>query len=222
MTRVKICGVTESFHALAPAEAGAEMVGVNFASSRRRVSSEKAGDIVRALKARHPSTLAVGIFVNTPAAEVNSVVEEVGLDMVQLSGDESWEQCLDVRKPVVKSVRVRPGVDMDSFLACLERGVEMMGPERLRFLVDAYVEDNYGGTGTVADWGTAKRIADRFPIMLAGGLIPENVGQAIEQVRPWGVDVTSGVETDGVKDTTRIREFLEAVRRADEGLLSSN
>jgi phosphoribosylanthranilate isomerase len=111
---------------------------------------------------------------------------------------------------------------MDSFLAHLERGVEMMGPERLRFLVDAYVEDNYGGTGTVADWGTAKRIADRFPIMLAGGLTPENVGRAIGQVRPWGVDVASGVEIDGVKDTTRIREFLEAVRRADEGLLSSN
>lgn len=222
MTRVKICGVTEPSHALAAAGAGAAMVGLGFAPSRRKVSSEKAREIVEALKTRHPSTLTVGLFVNRPASEVNAVAEEVGLDVVQLSGDESWERCLDVRKPVVKSVRVGPGVDMGSFLACLERGMEMMGPERLRFLVDAYVEDSYGGTGTVADWDTARRIADRFPIMLAGGLTPENVGRAIGQVRPWGVDVSSGVEVDGVKDLTRIRDFLEAVGRADEDLLGPN
>jgi len=222
MTHVKICGVTEPSHALAAAEAGAAMIGLVFAPSRRRVSSEKAGEIIRALKTRHPSTLAVGLFVNTPASEVNVVAEEVGLDVVQLSGDESWEHCRDVRRPVVKSVRVRPGVDMGSFLVHLERGMEMMGPERLRFLVDAYVENSYGGTGTVADWSTAKQIADRFPITLAGGLTPENVDRAIGQVRPWGVDVSSGVETGGVKDLTRIHDFVEAVRRADEGLLTSN
>ena len=219
MTSVKICGVTEPSHALAAAEAGAAMVGVVFAPSRRRVSLEKAGEIVRDLKAWYPSTPAVGLFVNTPSSEVNTVAEEVGLDVVQISGDESWEHCKDVQRPVVKSVRVRPGVDLDSFLAHLERGMEMMGPG-LRFLVDAYVEDRYGGTGTVADWGAARQIADRFPITLAGGLTPENVGRAIEQVKPWGVDVSSGVETDGVKDMTKIRDFVEAVRRADEGLLS--
>lgn len=222
MTRVKICGVTEPSHALAAAEAGAAMVALNFTPSRRKVSSEKAGEIVRALKARHPSTLVVGLFVNRPASEVNSVAEECGLDMVQLSGDESWEHCLDVQRPVVKALRIRPGTDIEAFLAYLDRGMEMMGPESLRFLVDAYVENSYGGTGTVADWDAARRIADRFPIMLAGGLTPENVGRAIGQVRPWGVDVSSGVETDGVKDLTRIRDFVEAVRRADEDLLSSN
>ena len=218
MIQVKICGVTDSSHALAAAEAGAAMVGLVFAPSRRKVTSEKAGEIVRALKAEHPSVLAVGLFVNRPAYEMDRVAEECDLDIVQLSGDEPWEHCLEVVKPVIKTVHIRSGVDIDMLLTHLEHGMEMLGQERLRFLVDTYVEGSYGGTGMTADWDAARRVAERVPIVLAGGLTPENVGRAVERVRPWGVDVSSGVETDGVKDVTRIRSFLEAVRRADENL----
>jgi phosphoribosylanthranilate isomerase len=221
MTRVKICGVTEPFHALVAAEAGAAMVGVVFAESRRKISVEQARMIAQALKERHLSTEVVGLFVNRPAAEMNRVANQCGLDAVQLSGNESWELCQDVEKPVIKAVRVKPGMDVGGLLAHLHQGMKSLGEKRLRFLVDANVEGSYGGTGATADWDVAGQLAAELPIILAGGLTVENVGQATEQVKPWGVDVSSGVETDGIKDATKIRNFLDAVRKADRRLHSS-
>lgn len=218
MTRVKICGVTEPAHALAAAEAGADMVGLVFAPSRRKVEPEQARRIVRGLKVEHPSVQTVGLFVNRPADEINRVTDECGLDMVQLSGDEPWDVCRQVARPIIKAVRVRPCTDMDDLLVGLERGMTVLGSEQVRLLVDAHVEGSYGGTGITADWGVAARVAERFPILLAGGLTPVNVGEAVRRVRPWGVDVSSGVETDGIKDLNKIRSFIQAVRRADEDL----
>jgi len=220
MTRVKICGVTQPSHALVAAEAGAAMVGVVFAESRRKVSLEQARAISEALKERHLSTEVVGLFVNRPAREVNRVASQCGLDVVQLSGNESWEFCQDVEKPVIKAVRVRPGMDAGGLLAHLHQGMKALGGKRLRFLVDAHVEGSYGGTGATADWDVAGQLAAELPIILAGGLTAENVGQAIEQVRPWCVDVSSGVESGGIKDATKIRSFLDAVRKADRRLRS--
>lgn len=221
MTRVKICGVTEPSHALVAAEAGAAMVGVVFAESRRKVSAEQARAIAQALKERHPSTGLVGLFVNRPAREVNRVASQCRLDAVQLSGNESWELCQGIEKPVIKAVRVRPEMDVGGLLAHLRQGMKALGEKRLRFLVDAHVEGSYGGTGTTADWDVAGQLAAELPITLAGGLTAENVGQAIEKVKPWGVDVSSGVETDGIKDAAKIRNFLDAVRKADRRLHSS-
>ena len=194
------------------------MVGLVFAPSRRRVTPEQAQEIVRSLKAERPSVQAVGLFVDRPADEMNRMADECGLDIIQISGDEPWDVCHQVKRPVIKAVRVRPGTDADDFLAELERGMAFAGPERVRLLLDAHVEGSYGGTGVTADWDVAARIAERFPVLLAGGLTPANVSEAIRRVRPWGVDVSGGVETDGVKDLSKIRSFIRAVRRADEDL----
>lgn len=218
MTRIKICGVTETAHALAAAEAGACMVGFVFAPSRRRVELERARQIVRDLKTGYPSVQAVGLFVNRPADEMNRIADKCGLDIVQLSGDEPWDVCRQVKRPAIKAVRAHSGADVDSFLVGLEDGIALVEPERVRLLVDAHVEGSYGGTGIKADWDVAALASRRFPILLAGGLTPENVGEAVRQVRPWGVDVSSGVETDGIKDLNKIWSFIQAVRRVDEDL----
>jgi len=199
---IKICGLQTTEYACVAAEAGADMIGLVFAPSRRQVSVVAAAAIsaaVRSLPTPHPQI--VGLFVNTSVTEINAVADEVGLDLVQLSGDESLTDVVGMSRQIIKSIR------MDAS----QREADWIGAG-VRLLVDAHVPGAYGGTGTRADWQHAAELARRVPLILAGGLDPTNVAEAIAHVRPQGVDVSSGVETGGVKSATKIRAFIAAAR----------
>ena len=212
MTKVKICGFCEVEHALAAAEAGVDFVGIVFASSRRQITPERAKEIVLAIKGLERCPFTVGVFVNTPAQEVNGTANYCGLDLVQLSGDESWEYCLAIERPIIKAVHTPNHRSSDEVLADLELGRKVLGARGFTCLLDSGGGGAYGGTGQAFDWRVAGEVSHRFPVIVAGGLTPENVEQAIRVTTPWGVDVSSGVETRGRKDTLKIRAFVEAVR----------
>jgi phosphoribosylanthranilate isomerase len=215
MTRVKICGIRDKTHAIAAVEAGADFIGLVFAPSKRRVIPAKAREIASAAKKSSDTTKVVGVFVNAPASDVNKIANFCALDWVQLSGDESWEYCREVFKPVIKAIRVGQQ-SSEELYADLSAGGKLLPPQRFIALLDSRIEGKYGGTGESFDWNLAQQVAKRFPVIVAGGLNPRNVAQVIEAVAPWGVDVSSGVETGGVKDTAKIRAFIEAVRKVDE------
>ncbi len=222
MALVKICGVSDPKHARAAAALGAEFVGMVFAPSRRQVTLGQAKRIAtalgkgagpppaaattdvieEALRSRRP--LLVGVFADQDADTINSISEECGLDLVQLSGSEPWEICGLLDRPVLKCMKVREGQPAREILEGIGKGALV--------LLDPYVEGAYGGAGKTLDWRVAAEVAAQAPVMLAGGLAPENVAEAVRTVRPWAVDVSSGVETEGVKDVSRIRAFIEAAK----------
>jgi len=212
LTRVKICGITDVFYAQAAVEAGADLIGVVFAPSPRQVTYEKAGEIAAAVKKYEVSV--VGVFVNMPAATVNTVASSCKLDWVQLSGDESWEYCQEIEKPLIKAIHVFSQWGGEELLAHLEEGKRRPGSKPPIYLLDTLVEGRYGGTGQTFVWEIAKRAVAKYPIIIAGGLHPGNVGQVVASLRPWGVDVSSGVESRGVKDVDKIKAFIQAVRSA--------
>ena len=214
MTQVKICGIRDEGPALAAAEAGADFIGLVFAPSPRQVKPNDARRIVHAISKSGCAVKTVGVFVNTPASQVNAIADLCHLDWVQLSGDETWQYCLEVSRPVIKAVRPG-GRSSDDVCAELALGAKALSTRMFLALLDSEVEGKYGGTGIAFDWGLAKVVATRFPVMIAGGLTPENVAELIQMVAPWGVDVSSGVELEGVKDVARIRAFIEAARSAD-------
>jgi phosphoribosylanthranilate isomerase len=213
MTKVKICGITEVSYARAAIEAGADLIGVVFAPSPRRVAYEKAREIVAAVQKHYFPV--VGVFVNMPAARVNAVASFCELDWVQLSGDESWEYCRQIEKPLIKAIHMAPGLSEEELLAHLESSQRELGSRSPIYLLDTFVEQQYGGTGQVFAWEIAKQAALKYPVIIAGGLNPENVGEVVSSLRPWGVDVSSGVESQGVKDVEKIKAFIKAVRSAD-------
>ena len=216
MTRVKICGIREKAHALAAIEAGADFIGLVFAPSRRQVTPARAGEIVNAAKSRSDAIDTVGVFVNMPATEVNNIAGSCNLDWVQLSGDESWEYCRKISRPVIKAIRIRQGQSPEQILADLATWAKILTFKKYLYLLDSEVEGRYGGTGTTFDWALARQATKQSPVIIAGGLTPENVAEVIEMVAPWGVDVSSGVETGGVKDIAKIKAFIKAVRKADD------
>ena len=215
MTRVKICGIRDKNHALAAVEAGADFIGLVFAPSKRQVTPTQACEIASAVKKSSDATKVVGVFVNAPASQVNEIADFCALDCVQLSGDESWEYCREVVEPVIKAIRVGQQSPAELY-AELSAGGKLLPQQRFIALLDSQVEGKYGGTGESFNWNLAQQVAKRFPVIIAGGLDPKNVSRLIERVRPWGVDVSSGVETGGVKDIAKIKAFIEAVRKADE------
>jgi phosphoribosylanthranilate isomerase len=216
MTKVKICGVTRIDHAVAAAEAGADLLGLVFAPSKRLVSLETAKQIVAAIGQFNPRPLMVGVFVNTPAPQVNSIAACCGLDWVQLSGDEDWHYCQLIEKPLIKAIHVANDQSAEEIATKLEHGYRILGSEGFVCLLDALVKGAYGGTGQTFNWTLAELVSWMAPVLLAGGLTPDNVAQAISTVRPWGVDVSTGVETEGRKDLSKIRAFIQAVRDANE------
>ncbi|MCO5177503.1 MAG: phosphoribosylanthranilate isomerase [Thermomicrobiales bacterium] len=215
MTRVKICGISDSHHAAVAAESGADFIGVVFyPPSIRYVTLVQAREVAAAVSGT--STKVVGLFVNTPPDEINRVADTVGLDLVQLSGDETPKDAARVERPIVATVRADSSGRVDEerrFNRWINGSVQPAA-----ILLDAHVPGMYGGTGTVADWFVAADFAARYPVLLAGGLTPTSVGEAIRRVHPYAVDVSTGVETDGVKNEHKIRAFIEAARRADEEL----
>ncbi len=244
MIRVKICGNRTPEDVLAAAEAGADFVGMVFARSKRQVNAQQANAMVRALGeplAAHPlmvpppaqphvreesrawfrhgshlletyleskRPLTVGVFADQSIDEVNAIVEEAGVDLVQLSGDESWDDCLLLTRQVIQVVHISPVDSPSDPMEFVEPGFAVS------LMLDAAHGSYRGGTGRPFDWEVAVRVAEQIPIMLAGGLTPENVGEAIVRVRPWAVDVSSGVERAGSKDHVRVRDFVSAAKVA--------
>ena len=213
---VKICGLRTIEHALAAADAGADMLGLNFAASRRQVSPEQAAMIAEAVRATpHARRVTIiGLFVNEAPERMLAIVRQCGLDAIQLSGDEASGVAGQLPGiALLKSIRLDGAPSEAGWL-------DTTHTPDVRLLVDAHVHGSYGGAGVLADWGRAAELARQRPIILAGGLTPENVDAAIRQVRPWGVDVSSGVETNGVKDAAKIRAFVAAARAGDQQLTS--
>jgi phosphoribosylanthranilate isomerase len=150
-----------------------------------------------------------------PATEVSKTADTCHLDWVQLSGDEPWEYCCEINKPLIKAVRVGRQ-SPEEIGNALAHGAKVLANQKHVFLLDSRVEGKYGGTGKTLNWSLALQAAERFPVIIAGGLTPENVLRAIKTAVPWGVDASSGVEVGGVKHIARIRAFVKAVRRADD------
>ncbi len=220
MTRVKICGLSDFETALAAIHSGADFVGIVFAPSRRQISLEEALPLVEAIHNLKPLPVVAGVFVNREAGAVNHIAELCRLDWVQLSGTETWEYCKKIERPLIKVIHISRQKS-EEVIAEIEEGYQTLATREFICLLDTSDGIVYGGTGKIFDWRLAKEVAARFPVIIAGGLTPENVGRLVEEVKPWGVDVSSGVETNGSKDTAKIAAFIQAVRRAgnDTGIL---
>jgi phosphoribosylanthranilate isomerase len=211
---VKIDGLREPEHAFAAAEAGADILGFIFAPARRRVTPDQARACIAAARAAAPNRfLAVGVFVDEEPERIVEVVAAAGLDAVQLHGEEPPGFAAGLPVAALKAFNPRPGEDEDEVAALIAAHLAPAGGVAVA-IVDGYHPGATGGTGVSADWDLAARLARRLPLLLAGGLTPENVGEAIRQVRPLGVDVSSGVEVDGRKDAARIAAYVAAARAA--------
>ena len=207
-TRVKICGITDAAHARVAADAGADAIGLVFyRESPRYIAPRAAAAIAASLP---PFVTAVGLFVNEPAESIEEILATVPLDLLQFQGDESAEFCARFARPHVRAVRMEAGTDL------VECAVRFSRARAL--LLDAHVPGQRGGTGRTFDWAGIPRDLP-LPLILSGGLTVQNVGRAVREVRPWAVDVSSGVERSrGVKDPAKIVEFIRSVRLEDAGL----
>jgi len=205
MTRTKICGITRTEDVRAVAASGADAFGLVFyEKSPRHVTLQQARDVIRAAP---PFLSAVGLFVNPAESEVREVLSQIPLDVLQFHGEEAPEFCAQFGRPYLKAIRVRPGVDLVQFAA------RYAGAQAL--LLDAYVEGTHGGTGASFDWSLIPQELP-LPVILSGGLDANNVAEAIRQVRPYAVDVSSGVEAGkGIKDATKIAAFIKEVKQTD-------
>jgi phosphoribosylanthranilate isomerase len=220
MTQVKICGISSIDEAQACTDFGADYIGMVFAPSRRQVGFEKAINIVRSLDSAKVRPAVVGVFANQPVNEVNSISSRVGLDIVQLSGNESLDYCRSIELPVIKTIHISNLTSPKSILQNLIDGQNIIKGGQIKYLLDSQVNNAYGGTGQVFDWDVAKEITARFPVIIAGGLSSDNVVRLLTEIRPWGVDVSSGVETDGKKDISKIRTFIQIVKNNCQGDLN--
>lgn len=199
--RIKICGLTRAEDVQAAVAAGVDAIGLVFyPDSPRHVSIEQAAALCRHVP---PFVTIVGLFVNASRAEVHRVVEAVPLNLLQFHGDETVDQCEGFGLPYLRVARVRPGVDLLEFAS--------QYPSARALLLDTWTPA-YGGSGESFDWSLVPT-ACPLPVILSGGLNPDNVANAIRQVRPAAVDVSSGVESaKGIKDAAKIRAFVSAVR----------
>lgn len=197
MVKVKICGNTNLDDAMAAVQAGADAVGfVFYAKSPRAVDPKTAAEIISRLP---PFVAPVGVFVNEELTVVRRIMEVCNIPLAQLHGDESPQYCAELGRSVIKAIRVRDSRDLERMAAYQVSG----------FVLDAFVEGNPGGTGVTIDWDLAAQAQMLGPIILAGGLTPDNVLEAVRQVRPYAVDVTSGVEASpGKKDHAKVRAFI--------------
>jgi phosphoribosylanthranilate isomerase len=203
MTRIKICGITRVEDALAAAYSGADALGLVFYDkSPRYVTSKQAAQLAAAIP---PFVTLVGLFVNPSAEAVQEVLQQVPLDVLQFHGEEEPNFCAQFNRPYLKAVRVKYGVDL---VQCAARYKDAQG-----LLLDAFIDGTHGGTGVSFDWALIPHNLP-LPVVLSGGLHVNNVADAIKQVRPWTVDVSSGVEAaKGIKDAAKIAAFINEVKK---------
>lgn len=205
MTKIKICGIKTVNDALTAMNAGADLIGFNFyPNSPRYIDVGNCRDIMSVMR-KYGHVKYVGVFVNSPIEEIRATLDTCGLSLAQLHGDETPKMLNDLNGRAFKAFRGVP------------QNVDGFGKkEAPALLVDAAVKGSYGGTGITADWTSAAELAKKHSLLLAGGLTPENVADAVRQVNPWGVDVASGVESEpGAKDAAKISAFVKAVREAE-------
>lgn len=218
MTRIKICGITNLADGRCAAEAGADFLGfVFYPKSPRYVEPAAAGEITAILREEFGDNAPrmVGVFVDEPPQGVRAILDEAGLDVAQLHGSEPPAELRALHPRAFKAIRPQSRGDAEAMIASFYDVVPDV-EDLPQFLIDAYHPWKFGGTGEMTDLAVAKLIAGRFRLLLAGGLTPETVGPAIERVRPWGVDVSSGVEREkGAKDHEKVRAFVAAAREAD-------
>lgn len=215
---VKICGMMSNEIAQATRDAGADLMGFVFAKSRRQVTPEQVREIVNGVSG---PIVPVGLFLDNPVEEINAMARTSGVRLLQLHWRADDKDLERFELPYYLVRRALPEETYDDIAPDLDRAMSSPNPP-LWIMVDAYHPQQSGGTGLLSDWELAARMAASFPLMLAGGLSPENVGDAIEQVRPAHVDVSSGVEIDGEKSPERIRAFVANARAAFERYSSSS
>ena len=219
MTRVKICGNRELPSAVVAAQDGADFVGFVFVpGSRRRLEAGHERDVVetfwKARAGKRPRI--VGLFADQPLDEVNRWVRECHLEAVQLCGKESLDYCASVRVPVVKVLHVRDRGPRERTIEALDAEMARLDKEGIAVLLDRQEHGIFGGTGKPFDWTIAQELSSRgHQFFLAGGLNPENVAEAVRTVQPWGVDVSSGVESNGAKDAAKIAAFIREVKEGE-------
>jgi len=214
--RVKICGLRAEGDVVAAAVAGADYLGFVMAPSRRRVSPDEARSLVREARLVGRAVYAVGVFVGAAADDVNRAADYCGFDFVQLSGGEDAAYCRLLERPLIRVLHVAPGSRAASLCDEVERAEAALPGGRLLHMLDTGTASAAGGTGCAFDWSIAREVTSRHPVMVAGGLTPDNVEELVRSARPLGVDVSSGVEREGIKDTELIRAFVAAVRRAEK------
>lgn len=202
MTIVKICGIKTFKDALAAIEAGADYLGFNFyPKSVRFIEKSACAEITSVLKREHLQVKLVGVFVNSSVEEIKDILQTCHLDLAQLHGDETPEIFAQLTPHAFRAFRGIPESNV---------GYERSAAPFM--LIDAAVKGVYGGSGVTADWTAAAKLAQQYPLLLAGGLTPENVADAVRQVQPWGVDVASGVESaPGEKDAGKMKAFVRAI-----------
>lgn len=212
---VKICGVRRLADALVAADAGADYVGIVFVPGRcRRIEPAAARVITDGLRATGPAApRSVGLFGDQPLPDALDVIASAGLDYAQLCGEESVAYCQRVaqRAGVIKVLHVPDNADA-AVIADVGRRIDTYAAAGCQVTLDSQVAGFHGGTGQSFDWRIATRLGERRQFLLAGGLTPDNVADAVRQARPWGVDVSSGVETGGAKDAAKIRRFIANAR----------
>ena len=218
MTYVKICGITNLDDARCAAEVGADLLGfIFYPKSPRFVTPEQVAAITQTIRREFGvhAPRCVGVFVDEPVDRVRAVLASVCLDLVQLHGSEPPVEVRRLRPRAFKAIRPQTRSDAEAMVATY-CDVVPDDDTLPQFLMDAYHPQQFGGTGTPADLAVAQSLARRFRLLLAGGLTPETVGPAIEQVQPWGVDVSSGVEAaKGIKDHARVQAFIKTVHAID-------
>ena len=196
-TRLKICGITNKEDAIIVANLGADALGFVFAESKRKIIPEKAKEIIKILP---PFITTVGIFMDTPLTEVIEISEFTSIDAVQLHGNETPEYCEKIKRKIIKSILITASDTKESLLSKMEN-----------YSVSAFILDPGKGSGKTFEWDIAKGI--KKPLIIAGGLNPDNVKRVIRILHPYGVDVSSGVEKDyGKKDTEKVEKFIAEVR----------
>ncbi len=211
---IKMCGNRSLEDLTNATSSGADLLGIIFADAWRRVSVENAGVMLDAF--RDTADLIppiVGVFVNQPVKEVNSVAEQLGLDMVQLHGDEDKPYWNSIERPLIIAKRIPARASEVEIEKMLGPVFEYAEETNAIALIEPLVEGQPGGTGRSLDLELAKMITKTYPCILAGGLTPQNVGGIIKDVRPWGIDVSSGVETNRKKDPNKIAEFIYQARK---------
>ncbi len=204
-TRIKICGITRPEHAQAAAQAGADAIGLVFyPPSPRFLDIDQARAVAQATG---PFVSRVAVFVNPEPSLVHRVLEHVPVEVLQFHGEETPAFCASFARPWLKAARVAPGLDLVRYLSPFDAAAG--------WLLDSWRRDEYGGTGESFDWQVIPQSTLR-PLILSGGLSAATVGEAVRRIRPWAIDVSSGVEiSKGHKDPVLIRQFVEAVREAD-------
>jgi len=204
MTKVKICGITNFKDAVKSLDCGADALGfIFYEKSKRYIKPSDAGKIIKELP---PFVTKVAVFVDSSYRQINKIINELSINLIQLHGNEAPEFCAKFRHPVIKALRIKDSID--------KQEVDSFPTQAILF--DTHSESEYGGTGISFNWKLLKKLKIDKKIILSGGLNPDNIDEAIRTVKPYAVDVSSGVEKSyGIKDHQKIKKFIEAVENAN-------